>query len=113
MPYVFFPQGLSVPCTLLHYVGSKLKDVATGTIIAPENRVHHFKPLDDGVHKVSLARVFPGCDDVVPPIQPVDPEEPEDDDEAAQEIKVLRQCFNMTLLWPKAQIRLGCGGTTP
>lgn len=99
-----FSQGDdNVPCTLLHYVNNELKDVAKGHIISPGNRMYHNKPLPPELCKVILDVVLPGFDDVDPPIQP----------HGADEHLPLGQCFRWTMAWPKSQIRLGTGGTTP
>lgn len=56
------------PCVLLHNVaGGELKDVATGVLLQPANRMMHTIPLDDAVMRVRLARVLSGFDDLDPP----------------------------------------------
>jgi hypothetical protein len=90
-------------CVLLHNVaGGVLKDVATGVLIQPANRMMHTIPLDDVVMRVRLARVLSGFDDLDPPIQP----------QGAEEHKTLVDCFGWPLTWPKTQIRLGTIGRT-
>ena len=91
------------PCVLLHNVaGGELKDVATGVLLQPVNRMMHNIPLDDAVMRVRLARVLSGFDDLDPPIQP----------QGAKEHRTLADCFGWPLTWPKTQIRLGVIGDT-
>ena len=41
-----FPQGAAdVPCTLLHFVGGELIDVAKGRIVQPGNPMFHGNPM--------------------------------------------------------------------
>jgi len=90
-------------CVLLHNMaGGEFKDVATGVLLQPANRMMHTIPLDDAVMRVRLARVLSGFDDLDPPIQPP----------GAEEHKTLAECFNWPLTWPKTQIRLGGIGRT-
>ena len=91
-----FSQEDINPCTLLLNVDNELKDVARGSVLMPENRSFHFKPMDDSVHRVRVDRSLPGCGDLDPPSQPPD---------ADSELKV-GQLKNHILLWPKALIRL-------
>ena len=84
-------------------MGGELKDVAKGTIVQPKNRVIHGKPMSDSLHRVCVASVSSGCDDVDPPVQP----------EGAEEHMTLGGCHGWTLLWPKTQIRLAVEVTTP
>ena len=55
--------------------------------------------------RVQLVRVLPGCDELLPPIRPIGA----DDDD----VMTLSACLSWPLLWPKSQIRLGAGDTTP
>ena len=101
-----FSQGAAdVPCTLLHFVGGELVDVAKGRIIQPGNPVFHGNPMPPIVYRVEVVRVLPGCDELLPPIRPAGADE---DDEMT-----LSACVTWPLLWPKSQIRLGAGDTTP
>jgi hypothetical protein len=50
----------------LHFLDSKLKDVAKGTIIQPNSTIMHHKEMVDAVFKIRLARVLPGCEDMDP-----------------------------------------------
>ena len=101
-----FSQGAAdVLCTLLHFVGGELVDVAKGRIVQPGNPVFHGNPMPPTVSKVELVRVLPGCDELLPPIRPAGADE---DDMVA-----LSACVSWPLLWPKSQIRLGAGDTTP
>ena len=79
-------QANETRCTLLLLVNDELKEVAQATIMTPLSRIHHNRPISDEVHKVSLARVFPGCGYLDPPSQPL---------EAESELN-LEQC----LIWP-------------
>ena len=45
MPYMFSQGAADVLCTLLHFVGGKLVDVAKGRIDQPGNRVFHGNPM--------------------------------------------------------------------
>src|SRR4051812_4155566 len=92
------------PCVLLHnMVGAVLKNVSTGVLIQPTNRMMHTIPLDDVVMRVRLARVLSGFDDLDPP--PIQPQ-------GSEEHKTLVDCFGWPLTWPKTQIRLGAIGRT-
>jgi hypothetical protein len=42
-------MGTDVPCTLLHYVDSVLKDVATGSVMQPGNRMFHGRQMPSNV----------------------------------------------------------------
>src|SRR3989337_852498 len=101
-----FSQGAAdVPCTLLHFVDGELIDVAKARIIQPGNRVFHGNPMPPTVYRVQLVRVLRGCDDLLPPYRP--PGADEDD------VMTHSACLSGPLLWPKSQIRLGAGDTTP
>ena len=101
-----FSQGaVDIPCTLLHFVGGELVDVAKGRIVQLGNRVFHGNPMPPTLYRVELVRVLPGCDELLPPIRPVGA----DDDD----VMTLSACLSWPLLWPKSQIRLGAGDTTP
>ena len=64
-----FSQGAAdVPCTLLHFVGGKLVDVAKGRIVQPGNRMFHGNPMAPIVYRVEVVRVLSGCDELLPPI---------------------------------------------
>jgi len=89
-------QADSVPCTFLLQVGGELADVAKGSIVQPQDRLLHFKPMPPHVFRVSLESVLPGFAKVDPPIQPAG---------AEKEMK-LGECFNWPLVWPKALLRL-------
>lgn len=62
--------------------------------------------MPDHLFRVRVIRVLPGCDDVLPPIQPIQ----EEDDPATL---VLSDCYPWNMQWPKSQIRLGARGNTP
>ena len=101
-----FSQGATnVPCTLLHFVDGELIDVAKAKIVEPNNRVFHGNPMPPTVYRVQLVRVLRGYDDLLPPYRP--PGADEDD------VMTLSACLNWSMLWPKSQIRLGVGDTTP
>jgi len=59
--------------------------------------------MSDGLYRVSVARVLPGCDDLDPPYQP----------HGVEEHMVLRDCRAWTMLWPKTQLHVGGKDTTP
>ena len=60
-----FSQGATdVPCTLLHFLGGELVDVAKGRIVQPGN------PMPPTLYRVELVRVLPGCDELLHPIRP-------------------------------------------
>ena len=105
MPYMFSQGAANVPCTLLHFVNGELIDVAKVKIVEPGNRLFHGNPMPPDVYRVQLVRVLRGCDDVLPPYRP-----PGADDD---DVMTLSACYNWSLLWPKSQIRLGAGDTTP
>ena len=101
-----FSQGAAdVPCTLLHFVGGELIDVAKGRIVQPGNPVFHGNPMPPTVYRVEVVQVLPGCDKLLPPIRP------DGDDE--DDVIILSACISWPLLSPKSQIRLGAGDTTP
>ena len=101
-----FSQGAAdVPCTLLHFVNDELVDVAKGRIVEPSKRVFHGNPMPPAMYRVELVRVLPGYDELLPPIRPAGADE--------DDVMTLGACFNWQLLWPKSQIRLGAGDTTP
>ena len=62
--------GADVPCTLLHFMGSELIDVAKGRIVQPGSRVFHGNQMPPTVYRVQLVRVLPGFDDMLPPYRP-------------------------------------------
>ena len=97
-----FSQGATdVPCTLLHFVNDELVNVAKGRIVQPGSRVFHCNQMPPIVYMVHLVRVLPGCDELLPPIQPVGADE--------EDLVTLSACMSWPLLWPKSQIRLGQG----
>ena len=101
-----FSQGAAdVPCTLLHFVNNELVDVAKGKIVQPGNPLFHGTQMPPNLFRVQLVRVLPGCDDLLPPIRPVGADD--------EDVMTLSACLSWPLLWPKSQIRLGAGDTTP
>ena len=69
-----FSQGtVDVPCTLLHFVGGDLIDVAKCRIVQPGNPMFHGNPMPPTVYRVQLVRVLRGFDDLLPPYQPLGP----------------------------------------
>ena len=101
-----FSQGAAdVSCTLLHFVNNELVDVAKGRIVQPGNRVFHGNPMPPSLYRVELVRVLPGCDELLPPIRPTGADE--------DDVMALSACVSWPLLWPKSQIHLGVGDTTP
>src|SRR3954466_6232330 len=103
-PYLF-SQGANVPCTLLHFVNEELVDVAVGRIVQPDNRLFHGNPMPTNVYRIQLVRVLDGYDELLPPYRP-----PRDEGE---DVMNLRDCLSWNMLWPKCQIRLGAGDSTP
>ena len=101
-----FSQGAAnVPCTLLHFVEGELIDVAKAKIVEPGNRLFHGNPMPPTVYRVQLVRVLRGCDDLLPPHRPHGADE--------DDVMTLSACLNWSMLWPKSQIHLGAGDTTP
>ncbi|KAI4990110.1 hypothetical protein ZWY2020_038473 [Hordeum vulgare] len=96
--------GADVPCTLLHFMGGELIDVAKGRFIQPSNPVFHRNQMPPTVHRVQLIRVLPGCDDLLPLFRPAWADE--------EDAMTLNACLSWPLLWLKSQIRLGAGNTT-
>ena len=68
--YMFSQGTANVPCTLLHFVGTELVDVAKGRIVQPGNPMLYGNPMPPIVYRVEVARVLPGCDELLPPIRP-------------------------------------------
>ncbi|KAI4983499.1 hypothetical protein ZWY2020_025365 [Hordeum vulgare] len=97
--------GADVPCTLLHFMGGELIDVAKGRIVQPGNPMFHGKRMPPITYRVQLVRVLPGCDDLLPPFHPARAD--------IDDVMTLSACLSWPLLWPKSQIRLGAGDTTP
>ena len=101
-----FSQGAAdVPCTLLHFMGGELVDVAKGRIVQPGNRMFHGNLMAPTVYRVELVRVLPGCDELLPPIRPAGADE--------DDVMTLSACVSWPLRWLKSQIRLGAADTTP
>ena len=101
-----FSQGATdVPCTLLHFMNDELVDVAKGKIVQLGNPVFHGKPMPPTMYRVQLVQVLPGCDELLPPIRPAGADE--------DDLMTISACLSWPLLWPKSQIRLGAGDTTP
>ena len=86
-------------------MGDELIDVTKGRIVQPGNPVFHGNPMPPTVYRVQLVRVLRGCDELLPPYRP--PGADEDD------VMTLSACISWSMLWPKSQIRLGAGDTTP
>ena len=102
---MFSHGAANVPCTLLDFVDGELIDVAKSKIVELGNRVFHGNPMPPIVYRVQLVRVLRGCDDLLPPYRP--PGADEDD------VMTLNACISWSMLWPKSQIHLGAGDTTP
>ena len=101
-----FLQGTAdVPCTLLHFVGGELIDVAKGRIVQPGNRVFHSNPMPPTLYRLNW---FGCCKAATSCYLRFDPSGADDDD-----VMTLSACLSWPLLWPKSQIRLGAGDTTP
>ena len=86
-------------------MGAELVDVAKGTIVQPGNSLFHGTQMPPNLFRVHLVRVLPGCDELLPPIRPAGADE--------DDVMTLSACVSWPLLWPKSQIRLGAGDTTP
>ena len=69
------------------------------------SRVFHGNPMPPTVYRVQLVRVWPGFDDILPPYRPHGADE--------DDVMTLGACISWPMLWPKSQIRLGAGDTTP
>jgi hypothetical protein len=54
-----------------------LKDVASGSIMQPGNRIFHGRQMPSNVLRVQVARMLQGCDHVMPPFQPEGDEDEE------------------------------------
>ena len=101
-----FSQGAAdLPCTLLHFVGAELVDVAKGRIVQPGNPMFQGNPMPPTVYRDEVVQVLPGCDELLPPIRPAGADKEDE--------MTLSTCVNWPLLWLKSQIRLGAGDTTP
>ena len=101
-----FSQGAAdVPCTLLHFVDGELIDVAKARIVQPGNPMFHSNPMAPTMYRVEVVRVQPGWDARYPPISTAGPDE--------EDAMTLSACVSWPMLWPKSQIRLGAGDTTP
>ena len=72
---MFLQGAIDVPCTLLHFMGGELIDVAKGRIVQPGNRVFHGNPMPPNLFRVQLVRVLPGCDELLPLIRPAGADE--------------------------------------
>ena len=86
-------------------MNEELVDVAVGRIVQPDNRLFHGNPMPTNVYRIQLVRVLDGYDELLPPYRP-----PGADDE---DVMNLRDCLSWNMLWPKCQIRLGAGDSTP
>ena len=102
---MFSQDAANVPCTLLHFVGDELVDVARARIVQLGNRVFHGNSMPSTVYRIQLIRVLDGYDEVLPPYRP--------DDADDEEVMTLHNCLNWSMLWPKSQIHLGDGGHHP
>ena len=85
-----FSQGAAdVPCTLLHFVGGELVDVAKGRIVQPGNPMFHGNLMPPTVYRLKC-RVLPDCDELLPPIRPAGADEEDE--------MTLSTCVNWPLL---------------
>ena len=75
MPYMFSQGTADVPCTLLHFVGAELVDVAKGRIVQPGNPMFHGNLMPPTMYRVEVVRVLPGCDELLPLIRPAGADE--------------------------------------
>ena len=82
-----------------------LVDVAKGRIVQPGNPVFHGNPMPPTMYRGEVVRVLLGCNKLLPPVRPAGADEEDE--------MTLSACVNWPLLWPKSQIRLGAGDTTP
>ena len=102
---MFSQDAANVPCTLLQFVGEELVDVARGRIVQLGHREFHGNPMPSNVYRIQLIRVLDGYDEVLPPYRPHGADD--------EDVMNLRGCLNWNMLWPKSQIRLGAGDSTP
>ena len=101
-----FSQGATdVPCTLLHFMDGELIDVAKARIVQPGSRVFHGNQMPPTIYRVQLVRVLPAFNDMLPLYRPHGADE--------DDVMTLTACIIWPMLWPKSQIRLGAGDTTP
>ena len=75
MPYMFSQGAADVPCTLLHFEGGELVDVAKGRIVQPGNPMFHGNPMPPTVYSVEVVQVLPGCNELLPPVRPAGADE--------------------------------------
>ena len=69
-----FSQGTAdIPCTLLHFVGAELVDVAKGRFVQPGNPMFHGNPMPPTMYRVEVVRVLPGCDSCYLRFDPLGP----------------------------------------
>ena len=68
--YIFVSQ-VDTPCTLQAMVNGKLKEVASGAIVAPKSKMMHTVVMPANLARVSLCSVIEGFDDLEPPEQPL------------------------------------------
>ena len=61
--------------------------------------------MPSNVYRIQLIRVLDGYDEVLPPYRPHGADD--------EDVMNLRGCLNWNMLWPKSQIRLGAGDSTP
>ena len=86
-----FSQGAAdVPCTLLHFVGGQLVDVAKGGIVQLGNPVFHGNPMPPTMYRVEVVRVLRGCDELLPPIRHAGADE--------DDVMTLSACISWPLL---------------
>ena len=86
-------------------MGGELVDVTKGRIVQPGSCVFHGNQMPPTVYRVQLVRALPGFDDILPPYRPHGADE--------DDVITLSACINWPMLWPKSQIRLVAGDTTP
>ena len=55
---MFSQRTANIPCTLLHFVGAELVDVAKGRIVQPGNHMFHGNPMAPTVYRVEVVRVL-------------------------------------------------------
>ena len=85
--------------------GRRVDRCRQGRIVQSGSRVFHGNQMPPTVYRVQLVRVPPGFDDMLPLYRPHGADE--------DDVMTLSACISWPMHWPKSQIRLGAGDTTP
>ena len=71
-----FSQGTAdVPCTLLHFMGAELVNVAKGRIVQLGNPMFHGNLMPPTMYRGEVVRVLLGCNKLLPPVRPAGADE--------------------------------------